>query len=301
MQTAALEEALAASEAARERMEAAFQHELARAQDAAVAAEEALQHASAAAADEAARARREAASASSALRGRCDALEKQLASLSADSAAQQARATEAAAAAAAQLAEVSAEFAQFRRIALTVAEARDKDLAALRDELAAMRGGAADAPAATSRAPSAAEAALLEAESRKLVELASLQASRDGAFGGVTLRAQHAEEALASALAKCAVLESECSALSERLAELSRSESRVSTDLTYLKNVCLKLLGASEADEEQALSLVVGTLLCFSPQEMAAVGAAVEARRAKLERGATGGAGGYLGSLLGYP
>ncbi|RRT80644.1 hypothetical protein BHE74_00031343 [Ensete ventricosum] len=52
--------------------------------------------------------------------------------------------------------------------------------------------------------------------------------------------------------------------LKEELRNMERSHKREGIDMTYLKNVILKLL---ETGEVEALLPVVGTLLQFSPEE----------------------------------
>jgi chromosome segregation ATPase len=143
----------------------------------------------------------------------------------------------------------------------------------------------------------------LQSASRRLVELATLQASRDGALENSHARLSSAE-GLAEALRRqLAQLAESHAALQAEAEELRRSDGRTRTDLTYLKQVTVKLLQSLEAEEADALSLVVGTLLHFSRAEMAACQDAADARqaaRAKASQGVLPAASGYVASWLGY-
>jgi hypothetical protein len=86
--------------------------------------------------------------------------------------------------------------------------------------------------------------------------------------------------------------------LRSELEELARGDARSRTDLTYLKNVLLKLVLTRDEEEEDALMLVVGTLLQFSPAEMRQCSGAA-ARRAQRRAKADAGAAGYVAGLLG--
>jgi len=236
-----------------------------------------------------------------------------------------------------------AELAQFRSMAMAMAEAKDADAAALRDEVAKLRNASTvlsspgrssssaaatawDAlpvqrtasgggPSSVSRVGSWASStggergegsttfSTDDSDARRLLELASLQASRDGALEGALRRASVAEAKFQEVNAKLEVLQTELETLRAEAEELRRAHGRTHTDLTYLKQVVLKLLQTLEQDEQDALVLVVGTLLHFSPTEMRACQDAFDERHARLNKAVSGGATGYLvsaaSSLLG--
>jgi GRIP domain len=301
---AKLHSELAELRATLQQREEAFAEELEQSREAGAAAKLAAAAASEAARADVVRLRREAAAREAALSHRVEELSRELEMLRELSKERRVAGEQAAELARQRCAELEAEFSTFRRLALELSEAKDADAAALRNQLARLRGReAVDAEAASPRAQVDAsgesESLSLASDAKSFLEMATLQASRDGALGAATQRATRAEEAAASAIACCDQLRAQLDALTSSVEEGKRAEARTRVDVEYVKNVCLKLLTVQEDTEAEALSLVVGTLLCFSKEEMAAVDQAAERRKkAKQERG--GGAAGYLSSFLGY-
>jgi hypothetical protein len=131
-------------------------------------------------------------------------------------------------------------------------------------------------------------------EERRILELASLQASRDEAVRAAENEAAQARQTLVEWRGKLEQVKTERDFLAQQLHESRHSASRHTVNLDYLKQVMVQFLGYQSApDKQKAMFPVIAQLLLFNEQDHKAVAAA------QAESSAASGLWGALTSLGG--
>ncbi|MCO5576822.1 hypothetical protein L7F22_030642 [Adiantum nelumboides] len=161
------------------------------------------------------------------------------------------------------------EYSAFREMAHTMLESKDQEIAHLLEEVREMQRVTSDAPKASTEDSTKSsrdfEESQLSAGEQQILMLARQQAQREEELSQCQRHIQALQDEIVELEHENRLHAQQEAALKDELRNLERSVKREGVDMTYLKNVILKLL---ETGEVEALLPVVAMLLQFSRDEL---------------------------------
>ncbi|KAI5056354.1 hypothetical protein GOP47_0028707 [Adiantum capillus-veneris] len=165
--------------------------------------------------------------------------------------------------------QLEGEYSTFQEMANTMLESKDQEIARLLEEVREMQKTISDAPKA-SREDSIKlgrdfEESHLSVGEQQILMLARQQAQREEELSQCQRHIQALQDEIVELEHENRLHTQQEAALKEELRNLERSRKREGVDMTYLKNVIVKLL---ETGEVEALLPVVAMLLQFSRDEL---------------------------------
>ncbi|MCO5567516.1 hypothetical protein L7F22_021210 [Adiantum nelumboides] len=161
------------------------------------------------------------------------------------------------------------EYSTFREMAHTMLESKDQEIAHLLEEVREMQRITSDAPKGSTEDSTKSsrdfEESQLSAGEQQILMLARQQAQREEELSQCQRHIQALQDEIVELEHENRLHAQQEAALKDELRNLERSVKREGVDMTYLKNVILKLL---ETGEVEALLPVVAMLLQFSRDEL---------------------------------
>lgn len=167
---------------------------------------------------------------------------------------------------------IKEEHDAFREMANSMLESKDQEITHLLEELREMHRVISDAPKASrelalkiDREPEENPISSIEVAEQQILNLARQQAQREEELAQCRRHIQALQDEIVELEHENRLHTQQESALKEELRSSERSKKREGVDMTYLKNIILKLL---ETGEVEVLLPVIAMLLQFSPDEM---------------------------------
>lgn len=164
---------------------------------------------------------------------------------------------------------IQGEYNMFQEMANSMLESKDREIARLLEEVRNMEKKISDAPKVTRqdsiKSGRDLEESQLSIGEQQILILARQQAQREEELSQCQRHIQALQDEIVELEHENRLHAQQEAALKEELRNLERSQKREGVDMTYLKNVILKLL---ETGEVEALLPVVAMLLQFSREEL---------------------------------